>query len=483
MAVLRLVPATGQPLEVTRDEATVGRDQSCDVVVADGSVSRRHAKLLRRGDDWVVADQGSANGTFVDGQRAAETVLRDGQQLRFGSIAFTVEIERAAFSTDATVVGSSEATVLQSAPPPPAPVRPPVAAPPPPPRPSAPPVAAPPPPPAARPPAPAPPAAPPPPPVRGAGPPPPPARPGMPPARPAAPPAGAGAPAPAKGGKSTWMWIGGGCCGCLLLILLAIGVAVGFGVLSAKGAVDEIQAQLADLRAGQMEQAYARFTPDYQARVPFEDFQRLVSDHPSLSENKEGKFGPFQGSVAVNNDKATIEGVLVGPEDVRDKATYELVKADGKWRISDLTLEGSGNASAPPTTSPPPTDAPPPPAGAEMRVETLSVGKEEVPGGVKVTIDVRVSGFSVRQEGGSYSMEVAEDLETIDPAGNRVDSLSREDIQTLRETLPSPQDNTATFQTVLTVLEPPPGSYTARLTLRDQVGGGRAVHEIPFDLP
>src|SRR5437870_6365382 len=136
MATLKLVPASGPPIEVEGDKAAmVGRDASADVVVNDSSVSRKHARLERWGSNWAVIDQRSANGTFLDGQRVTESVLQAGQELRFGKVAYRVELPAADFG--ATVMMSSpvsEATVMEPAAPrprptpAPAPVRP-VAAP------------------------------------------------------------------------------------------------------------------------------------------------------------------------------------------------------------------------------------------------------------------------------------------------------------------------------------------------------------------
>jgi pSer/pThr/pTyr-binding forkhead associated (FHA) protein len=69
------------------------------VVVDDKSVSRRHALVERRGEDWALTDQGSANGTYLDGRRVSEAVLQNGQQLRIGSVIFQVEIESEAPAT------------------------------------------------------------------------------------------------------------------------------------------------------------------------------------------------------------------------------------------------------------------------------------------------------------------------------------------------------------------------------------------------
>jgi hypothetical protein len=93
MGILRLRPPIGAPLEFEQDRTLVGRDPSCAVVLEDKSVSRRHVLVERRGHAWHVVDQGSANGTFVDGEQVAEAELRDGQELRLGTLPLAVELE------------------------------------------------------------------------------------------------------------------------------------------------------------------------------------------------------------------------------------------------------------------------------------------------------------------------------------------------------------------------------------------------------
>ena len=126
MAALRLVPASGAPIEIGQDQVLVGREPTCDVVLADGSVSRKHARLEKRGRIWAVVDQGSANGTFVDSQRVTDTTLRSGQELRFGSVTFRVEIEGEEAAAATMLSEAPEATVIHPAPaPPPRPAAPP----------------------------------------------------------------------------------------------------------------------------------------------------------------------------------------------------------------------------------------------------------------------------------------------------------------------------------------------------------------------
>ena len=235
MASLRLVPVSGQPIEVVKDQSIVGRDPSCEIVVSDGSVSRRHARLERRAGAWWVVDQASANGTYLNSLRIAEQALKSGQELRFGTLAFRVDLREDPEATVATplqAVKDDSATVMAM--PEPAPPKP--AAPPPLPK------AAPPPPlPTAPAPMPAPPSA-----AaakerfKAAAP------------APAAPvpqmPAG---PAPAKKGKSPLLWIGVGCCGCLLLVCLVAAAIFGGTYMATKGPADAAQAWIAEVRQGQ----------------------------------------------------------------------------------------------------------------------------------------------------------------------------------------------------------------------------------------
>ena len=87
----KLVAASGSGAgreEILRGDAVlVGRSSSCQIVLQDEQVSRQHAELRRQGDQWMVRDSGSANGTFVNNRRLGSgesVVLRPGDRLRLG---------------------------------------------------------------------------------------------------------------------------------------------------------------------------------------------------------------------------------------------------------------------------------------------------------------------------------------------------------------------------------------------------------------
>ena len=62
-----------------------------------------------------MVDQGSANGTFLDSQRVAEAVLRSGQEVRFGAVSFKVELEDDDLAATMVATPSPDATVVAPA--------------------------------------------------------------------------------------------------------------------------------------------------------------------------------------------------------------------------------------------------------------------------------------------------------------------------------------------------------------------------------
>jgi pSer/pThr/pTyr-binding forkhead associated (FHA) protein len=78
--VMRLV-ALHQPV------THLGRGFSADLRLEDQSVSRRHAVIVDGGDGVRVLDDRSANGTFVNGRRVTEAVLRDRDIIHLGRVA------------------------------------------------------------------------------------------------------------------------------------------------------------------------------------------------------------------------------------------------------------------------------------------------------------------------------------------------------------------------------------------------------------
>jgi diguanylate cyclase (GGDEF)-like protein len=81
-------PDIGRRYLIGTTPLLVGRDEDCNIWLADPAVSRRHARVQPAVDGYYVVDAGSRNGTFVNDRRVAQQKLRDGDYLRVGSTIF-----------------------------------------------------------------------------------------------------------------------------------------------------------------------------------------------------------------------------------------------------------------------------------------------------------------------------------------------------------------------------------------------------------
>ena len=86
-------PLAGTTLPLADTPITIGRADSSTLVVADDYVSTNHARLLPRGDAWILEDLGSTNGTFLDRTKVTTpTPVPLGVPIRIGKT--TLELRR-----------------------------------------------------------------------------------------------------------------------------------------------------------------------------------------------------------------------------------------------------------------------------------------------------------------------------------------------------------------------------------------------------
>ena len=76
----------GRTYELKVDRTTVGRVSDNAFEIPEASVSSHHAEIILQGNDVVIRDLGSTNGTFINGEKITEAVLKPGQTLRFGTV-------------------------------------------------------------------------------------------------------------------------------------------------------------------------------------------------------------------------------------------------------------------------------------------------------------------------------------------------------------------------------------------------------------
>ena len=74
-------------------EFFIGRDPKCEVHVNNPAVSRRHARVWRLHNTWILEDLGSQNGTLIDGQRVEKQVLGEETEVCLAEHGPVVRIE------------------------------------------------------------------------------------------------------------------------------------------------------------------------------------------------------------------------------------------------------------------------------------------------------------------------------------------------------------------------------------------------------
>jgi pSer/pThr/pTyr-binding forkhead associated (FHA) protein len=83
---------TGQSYELKVDKTTVGRVDDNTFQLPHPSVSSHHCEILLRGNDVIVKDLNSTNGTFINNQQVTgEGPLKGGQILRLGQVEIRLE--------------------------------------------------------------------------------------------------------------------------------------------------------------------------------------------------------------------------------------------------------------------------------------------------------------------------------------------------------------------------------------------------------
>lgn len=90
---------TGRSHELKVEKTTIGRLEDNSFHIPEQSISSHHCEVLLKGADVLVKDLNSTNGTFINGEKITEKVLKPGQILRLGTIDIRLEDENAPASS------------------------------------------------------------------------------------------------------------------------------------------------------------------------------------------------------------------------------------------------------------------------------------------------------------------------------------------------------------------------------------------------
>ncbi|HEU6448026.1 MAG TPA: FHA domain-containing protein [Verrucomicrobiae bacterium] len=105
---------TGRAHELNVERTTIGRVEDNTFQITDPSVSSHHCEVLLRGSEVLIHDLNSTNGSFINGEKISETILKPGQTLRLGQV--ELRLETADASAQSAPAASSAAPATAPAP-------------------------------------------------------------------------------------------------------------------------------------------------------------------------------------------------------------------------------------------------------------------------------------------------------------------------------------------------------------------------------
>ena len=98
--------------------------------------------------------------------------------------------------------------------------------------------------------------------------------------------------------------------------------------------IEPIDRQLAALKAGNIDAAYAETSEAFQQGTNKDDFAKFVDQFPILRNTASHSFT----SRSIENDVGTVSGSLIAADGARTPITYQLVKENGAWKIVNIKL-------------------------------------------------------------------------------------------------------------------------------------------------
>jgi Nif-specific regulatory protein len=101
-------PLKGERYQLSGERITIGRVSSNDIVLKDSSVSREHCLIKKLDNRFIISDLNSLNGTFVNGKKAENTILKHGDKIHLGDFTFRFQTKEFVERSDEILFDKTE---------------------------------------------------------------------------------------------------------------------------------------------------------------------------------------------------------------------------------------------------------------------------------------------------------------------------------------------------------------------------------------
>ncbi len=81
-------PNIGDKFLIDKTKITIGRIPESDIFLDDITISRKHAEIIKKGDEFVIKDLGSLNGSYINGKIVDSAVLQNMDRIQIGKYMF-----------------------------------------------------------------------------------------------------------------------------------------------------------------------------------------------------------------------------------------------------------------------------------------------------------------------------------------------------------------------------------------------------------
>ena len=91
--LLKLQNTVIKEFKTDQNEIIIGRDPDNDIQIDNIAISRKHARIVKNPNDYIIEDMNSVNGIFIDGKKINKKFLKTNDEIIIGKYSLQIILE------------------------------------------------------------------------------------------------------------------------------------------------------------------------------------------------------------------------------------------------------------------------------------------------------------------------------------------------------------------------------------------------------